>query len=212
MAAMGLAIAGGYAPEHPIVLSALILDLYREQHRKPGSKRIDLLGELRAHGFARGDTEHMRLILEAFENLASPTRRTRRLMRRPYFPDARLFFEMTAPSRFTRLIQSPPICRDRNLPQTANAAADAAAEDHATAASAIARPQRRLKMPIVGTHHRDPQNPTVTTRFIASPDLHLSWSEDFLPLLVRGEVGAIPIAPGEVQRQHTATLIPALRQ
>jgi hypothetical protein len=24
-----------------------------------------------------------------------------------------------------------------------------------------------------------------------------------LPLLVRGEVGAIPIAPGEVQRQHT---------
>jgi hypothetical protein len=40
----------------------------------------------------------MRLILEAFENLASPTRRTRRLMRRPYFPDARLFFEMTAPT------------------------------------------------------------------------------------------------------------------
>jgi hypothetical protein len=40
----------------------------------------------------------MRLILEAFENLATPTRRTRRLMRRPYFPDARLFFEMTAPT------------------------------------------------------------------------------------------------------------------
>jgi hypothetical protein len=98
MAAMGLAIAGGYAPEHPIVLSALILDLYRDEHRKVGSKRIDLLGELRAHGFARGDTEQMRLVLEAFENLASPTRRTRRLMRRPYFPDARLFFEMTAPT------------------------------------------------------------------------------------------------------------------
>ena len=98
MAAMGLAIAGGYAPEHPIVLSALILDLYRDEHRKVGSKRIDLLGELRAHGFARGDTEQMRLILEAFENLANPTRRTRRLMRRPYFPDARLFFEMTAPT------------------------------------------------------------------------------------------------------------------
>ena len=32
-----------------------------------------------------------------------------------------------------------------------------------------------------------------------------------LPLLVRGEVGAIPIAPGEVQRQHTAKFIPALR-
>jgi hypothetical protein len=31
------------------------------------------------------------------------------------------------------------------------------------------------------------------------------FSEDFLPLLVRGEVGAIPIATGEVQRQHTRT-------
>ncbi len=98
MAAMGVAIAGGYAPEHSIVLSALMLDLYRDEHRRPGSKRTDLLGHLRACGFARGDTEQMRLILEAFENLASPTRRTRRLMRRPYFPDARLFFEMTAPT------------------------------------------------------------------------------------------------------------------
>ena len=40
----------------------------------------------------------MRLILEAFQNLAAPTRRTRRLMRRPYYPDARMFFEMTAPT------------------------------------------------------------------------------------------------------------------
>ena len=62
------------------------------------ARRVDLLGELRARGFARGDTEQMRLILEAFANLAAPTRRTRRLMRRPYFPDARLFFEMMAPT------------------------------------------------------------------------------------------------------------------
>ena len=34
-------------------------------------------------------------------------------------------------------------------------------------------------------------------------NLHLYLSEDFLPLLVRGEVGAIPIATGEVQRRHT---------
>ncbi len=39
-----------------------------------------------------------------------------------------------------------------------------------------------------------------------------SWSGRSSPLLVRGEVGAIPIATGEVQRQHTATLIPALSQ
>ncbi len=98
MAALGRAIASGFAPDHSIVLAALMLDLYRDEHRRAADQRVDLLGELRARGFARGDTEQMRLILEAFENLAAPTRRTRRLMRRPYFPDARMFFEMAAPT------------------------------------------------------------------------------------------------------------------
>ena len=126
MAALGRAIASGFVPDHSIVLAALMLDLYREEHRGPrggaerggadraggdraggdhaggertnGAARVDLLGDLRARGFARGDTEQMRLILEAFANLAAPTRRTRRLMRRPYFPDARMFFEMSAPT------------------------------------------------------------------------------------------------------------------
>jgi poly(A) polymerase len=120
MAALGRAIANGFAPEHSIVLAALMLDLYRDgtrvscgADRSGGAHRIDLLGELRARGFARGDTEQMRLILEAFQNLAAPTRRTRRLMRRPYFPDARMFFEMTAPtysidsSRMIRFLTDP---------------------------------------------------------------------------------------------------------
>ncbi len=123
MAALGRAIASGFSPDHSIVLAALMLDLYRDGARvsaggagdrsSGGSRRIDLLGELRARGFARGDTEQMRLILEAFANLASPTRRTRRLMRRPYFPDARMFFEMTAPtysidsSRMIRFLADP---------------------------------------------------------------------------------------------------------
>ena len=51
-----------------------------------------------ARGFARGDTEQMRLMLEALPHLATPTRRTRRLIQRPYFADARMFFEMTAPA------------------------------------------------------------------------------------------------------------------
>jgi len=98
MAALGRAVAAGFAPDHSIVLAALMLDLYRDERRRAAGRRVDLLGELRARGFARGDTEQMRLILEAFENLATPTRRTRRLVRRPYFPDARMFFEMTAPT------------------------------------------------------------------------------------------------------------------
>jgi hypothetical protein len=100
MAALGRAIAGGHSPDHAIVLAGLMLDLYRDEHRRERGdpRRVDILGQLRARGFARGDTEQMRLILEAFQNLASPTRRTRRLMRRPYFPDARMFFEMTAPT------------------------------------------------------------------------------------------------------------------
>ncbi len=97
MAALGRAIASGFSPDHSIVLAALMLDFYRDL-RSGGDRRVDLLGSLRARGFARGDTEQMRLILEAFQNLAAPTRRTRRLMRRPYFPDARMFFEMTAPT------------------------------------------------------------------------------------------------------------------
>ncbi len=96
MAALGRAIGSGYAPDHAIVLAALMLDYYRDAGSS--DRRVDLLGQLRARGFARGDTEQMRLILESFANLASPTRRTRRLMRRPYFPDARMFFEMTAPT------------------------------------------------------------------------------------------------------------------
>ena len=112
MAALGRAVASGFVPDHSFVLASLMLDLYRE-HRRANDRRVDLLGALRARGFARGDTEQMRLILEAFENLAAPTRRTRRLMRRPYFPDARMFFEMTAPtysidsSRMMRFLADP---------------------------------------------------------------------------------------------------------
>jgi poly(A) polymerase len=101
MSALGRTIASGYAPDHSIVLAALMLDLYREEqarHSSGGGHRVDLLGSLRARGFARSDTEQMRLMLEAFQNLTAPTRRTRRLMRRPYFPDARMFFEMAAPT------------------------------------------------------------------------------------------------------------------
>jgi hypothetical protein len=62
----------------------------------PDSEKIDLPGDLRARGFARGDTERMRLVLEALPHLMVPSRRTRRLLSRPYFNEARLLFEIVA--------------------------------------------------------------------------------------------------------------------
>jgi poly(A) polymerase len=98
MTALGRTLAGGAAQDRAFILAALLLDLFRAQSPRRESERIDLVGELRARGFARGDTEHARLLLDAFAHLAAPSRRTRRLMRRPYFHDARRFFEMMAPT------------------------------------------------------------------------------------------------------------------
>ncbi|MGO9602427.1 MAG: polynucleotide adenylyltransferase PcnB [Candidatus Binataceae bacterium] len=98
MKALGQALENGLTPDHEIVLAAMFLDFVRARRVHRESDEFDLLAELRSHGFARGDTERMRLILDAFEHLAAPSRRTRRLMRRPYFGEARRFFEMTAPT------------------------------------------------------------------------------------------------------------------
>jgi len=152
MAALGRAIASGFAPEHSIVLATLMLDLYRDGAgavgvRGGGDRRLDLIGELRARGFARGDTEQTRLILEAFQNLAAPTRRTRRLMRRPYFPDARMFFEMTAPAysidptRTLRLLADP----DALSSSPATSAARAGAADGTPPAAGDRRRRRRRR-------------------------------------------------------------------
>jgi hypothetical protein len=64
----------------------------------PGGEPLDLLTELRTRGFARGDTERMRLVLEALPHLVAPSRRTRRLIHRPYFDEARAVFEIVAPT------------------------------------------------------------------------------------------------------------------
>ncbi len=148
MAALGRAVASGFVPDHSIVLASLMLDLYRE-HRRANDRRVDLLGALRARGFARGDTEQMRLILEAFENLAAPTRRTRRLMRRPYFPDARMFFEMTAPtysidsSRMMRFLADPDSFGSN--PPTPSSSADGNPGDAPPAGGRRRRRRRRRR-------------------------------------------------------------------
>lgn len=100
LAALGKAVAGGLAPNHQTILAAMFLDQQQAPAAPPNGVhgRFDLLAELRHRGFARGDTEAMRLILDAQQHLANPTRRTRRLINRPYFEDARIVFELTAPN------------------------------------------------------------------------------------------------------------------
>ena len=98
LAAMGRAFIGGFAPDRSTILAAMFLDLSRAQADAPEDARLDLLGVLRERGFARGDTENMRLLLDAFALLVTPNRRTRRLLRRPYFNDARRLFEICAPT------------------------------------------------------------------------------------------------------------------
>ena len=96
MAAMGRRISAGTEPGHSLVLACLFADVW--VHGMPGGAPVDLLAELRSRGFARGDTERMRLVLEALPHLKQPSRRTRRLIQRPYFDEARAVFEIIAPA------------------------------------------------------------------------------------------------------------------
>ena len=49
-------------------------------------------------GFSRADTDHMRLLLEAATHMMTRSRLARRIVRRPYYPEARRFFELIAPT------------------------------------------------------------------------------------------------------------------
>jgi len=115
MNALGHLIDEGFASDHAFLLGAMFFDFMRARRSRGARNEFDLLAELRLRGFARGDTERMRLVTDAFEHLATPSRRTRRLMRRPYFAHARRFFEMVAPSYG---IDIEPLQRFLNDPKT----------------------------------------------------------------------------------------------
>jgi poly(A) polymerase len=106
LAALGETISTGASPPHEVVLAAMFLDLMTAGNPvayippplaalRSGS-HFDLVGELRKKGFARADTDFMRLIVEAMPHLMRPSRRSRKLLRRPYFEHARRLFELVA--------------------------------------------------------------------------------------------------------------------
>src|ERR1700730_9447928 len=76
LAALGETISTGISAPHEVVLAAMFLDMqtagnpseYVPAHLSAirNGNHFDLVGELRRRGFARADTEFMRLIIEAF--------------------------------------------------------------------------------------------------------------------------------------------------
>lgn len=100
IAALGASIAEGKEPSRGFVLACLFADLHLEAVRNSASARhFELVDTLRGRGFSRADTEHMRLLLEALPHMLRPSRITRRVSRRPYFPEAHRLFGLIAPLR-----------------------------------------------------------------------------------------------------------------
>jgi len=98
MRALGEAIGAGFEPPRGFLLACLFADLHLARGAESASVHsLPLCHTLRARGFSRGDTEHLRLLLEALNHMLKPSRITRRLARRPYFPHARQLFELIAP-------------------------------------------------------------------------------------------------------------------
>jgi len=98
LAALAREIEHDAKPSHALALACLFVDLHMRLVRRhaDGGERVDLLAELRQRGFARGDTEHMRLLMEALPHLMAPSRRTRSLIRRPNFAEVRGFYQLVA--------------------------------------------------------------------------------------------------------------------
>jgi poly(A) polymerase len=98
LAGMGRKIAAGNELSRGFVLACLFADVYLMSVRMGApTRRLDLVATLRARGFSRADTEHMRLLLEALPHMLQPSRVTRRLIKRPYFAEARELLDLIAP-------------------------------------------------------------------------------------------------------------------
>ncbi|MBV8453364.1 MAG: polynucleotide adenylyltransferase PcnB [Deltaproteobacteria bacterium] len=115
MEALGGAIKAGFEPPRGFLLACLLADLYLAREAKSASVYLlQLCHALRARGYSRADTEHMRLLMDALSHMLKPSRITRRLARRPYFPLARRLFELIGPifsadpAELDRFLTTPP--------------------------------------------------------------------------------------------------------
>ncbi len=91
------AMSGGLDPSRAFTLACLFSDLHLSlQRHPPQSPRLELHEELRARGFPRGETERMRLLLNALSRLINRTGRLRGMQRRPYFVEAKALHDLLA--------------------------------------------------------------------------------------------------------------------
>jgi hypothetical protein len=165
LAALGCAIEAGEEPSRPLILATVFADLHRTTVANAGeAHRLDLVEYLRERGFSRADTDHMRLLLEAATHMMTRSRLSRRLVRRPFYPEARRFFELIAPTyevevaTFDRFLAET---RDHSPRARRSPSAIAAASGHETGAvadvangDAAAGPRRRRRRHRGGRHRR----------------------------------------------------------
>jgi hypothetical protein len=98
LAALGDTIAVQGEQARPLVLACMFADLYLARARENDpERRVEVIRNLQSRGFARGDCEQMRLLLDALVHMTTLTRHLRRIARRPYYSDARRLLEFVAP-------------------------------------------------------------------------------------------------------------------
>jgi hypothetical protein len=98
LAGLGAAIAANGDQPRPMVLACMFAGLYLERPRESAAdERAGLIQYLQSRGFARGECEQMRLLLDALVHMASLSRHVRRIARRPYYGEARRLLEFVAP-------------------------------------------------------------------------------------------------------------------
>jgi len=79
-----------------MVLACMFADLYLHW-AADAERRAELPRYLQGRGFARGECEQMRLLLDALVHMTALTRHVRRIAKRPYFSEARRLLEFVAP-------------------------------------------------------------------------------------------------------------------
>ncbi len=94
LALLERAMAGGLEPSRAFTLACLFTDLHLHLQKQAPQSPFELLEEMRTRGFPRGETERMRLLLNALSRLMNPNRRLRGMHRRPYFAEAKALHEL----------------------------------------------------------------------------------------------------------------------